>query len=153
MALFIASRALNPIIYKMTILKENAQGTKNAEIFKLTAPYNNPYQGNYPRVLFVCSAGLLRSATGATVGSRMGYNTRNCGTEHYALIPLSANLIAWAEKIYFVNEYNLLSAIETFEHNPEILDMLEAKSVTLDLEDKYDYMSPTLVNIFTELLT
>ena len=43
MALFIASRVLNPIIYKMTRLKENAQGTKNAEIFKLTAPYNNPY--------------------------------------------------------------------------------------------------------------
>ena len=137
----------------MTRLKENAHGTKNAEIFKLTAPYNNPYQGDYQRVLFVCSAGLLRSATGATVGSQLDLNTRNCGSEHYALIPLSVNLINWAQKIYFVNEYNLLSAIETFEHNPEILDMLEAKSVTLDLEDTYDYMNPELVAIFTKLLS
>lgn len=135
------------------MLQENANGTKNAEIFKLTAPYANPYQGAYPRVLFVCSAGLLRSATGATVGSKLGYNTRNCGSEHYALIPLSVNLLAWAQKIYFVNEYNLLSAIQTFEHDTKVLDMLEAKSVTLDLEDCYDYMDPRLVEIFAKLLT
>ncbi len=39
-------------------------GTKNAEIFKTTAPYNNYSQGSAPRWLFVCSAGLLRSPTG-----------------------------------------------------------------------------------------
>lgn len=137
----------------MTILQEYTEGTKNAAIFKLSAPYSNPYQGNYPRVLFVCSAGLLRSATGATVGSQLGLNTRNCGSEHYALIPISANLIAWAQRIYFVNEYNLLSAIETFKEVPQMLDMLEEKSVTLDLEDTYDYMNPELVAIFTKLLT
>ena len=153
MARFIANRVLNPIIYKMTTLQEYTNGTKNAEIFKLTAPYSNPYQGEYPRVLFVCSAGLLRSATGATVGSRLGLNTRNCGSEHYALIPLSANLIAWAQKIFFVNEYNLLSAIDTFAEDHILLDMLEAKSVTLDIEDRFNYMHPELVAIFTKLLT
>ena len=137
----------------MTTLKYIPEGTKNAEIFKLTAPYSNRYQGDYPRVLFVCSAGLLRSATGATVGSQLGLNTRNCGSEYYALIPLSANLIAWAQKIYFVNESNLISANITFEGEEDLLDMLEAKSVTLYLEDKYDYMNPSLVAIFTKLLS
>lgn len=137
----------------MTKLKENAPGTKNAAIFKLTAPYSNPYQGDYPRVLFVCSAGLLRSATGATVGSKLGYNTRNCGSEGYALIPLSANLIAWAQKIYFVNEHNFFSALRTFEDNENLLEMLKDKSRVLDLEDKYEYMHPELVKVFTELLT
>lgn len=137
----------------MTNLRYIPEGTKNAEIFKLTAPYSNPYQGDYPRVLFVCSAGLLRSATGATVGSQLGLNTRNCGSERYALIPLSANLIAWAQKIYFVNEYNLHSALTTFEDDESMLDMLETKSTTLDIEDRFDYMHPELVAIFTKLLT
>ena len=136
----------------MTILQEYTEGTKNAAIFQLTAPYSNPYQGDYPRVLFVCSAGLLRSATGATVGSQLGLNTRNCGSERYALIPLSANLIAWAQKIYFVNEYNLHSALTTFESDDSMLDMLETKSTTLDIEDRFDYMHPELVAIFTKLL-
>ena len=135
------------------MLQEYTDGTRNAAIFQLSAPYANPYQGNYPRVLFVCSAGLLRSATGATVGSQLGLNTRNCGSESYALIPLSANLIAWAQKIYFVNEYNLVSANITFEGEEAILDMLEAKSVTMNIEDSYDYMDPRLVAIFTKLLS
>ena len=137
----------------MTKLHEFTKGTKNAAIFELTAPYSNPYQGEYPRVLFVCSAGLLRSATGATVGSQLGLNTRNCGSEKYALIPLSANLIAWAQKIYFVNEYNLLSAVVTFDNDAAILNMLESKSITLNIEDTFDYMHPELVAIFTKLLT
>ena len=137
----------------MTKLIYIPEGTKNAAIFQLTAPYSNPYQGDYPRVLFVCSAGLLRSATGATVGSQLGLNTRNCGSEHYALIPLSANLIAWAQKIYFVNEYNLNSAIRTFEDDESITDELLGKMEVLDIEDRFDYMHPELVAIFTKLLT
>lgn len=135
------------------MLQENATGTKNAEIFKLTAPYANPYQGSYPRVLFVCSAGLLRSATGATVGSQLGLNTRNCGSEPYALIPLSANLIAWAEKIYFVNPYNYMTSVTKFSEHAELCEMLETKSIVLNLEDCYNYMDSRLVKIFTELLT
>ena len=135
------------------MLQENATGTKNAEIFKLSAPYNNPYQGNYPRVLFVCSAGLLRSATGATVGSQLGLNTRNCGSERYALIPLSANLIAWAQKIYFVNPHNYRTALAKFCDDIALCEMIETKSTVLDIPDTYDYMHPELVKIFTELLT
>lgn len=137
----------------MTKLKENTLGTKNAEIFKLTAPYNNPYQGDYPRVLFVCSAGLLRSATGATVGSTLGLNTRNCGSEYYALIPISANLIAWAQKIYFVNPYNYMTTVTKFCDDIALCEMIEDKSTVLDIEDRFDYMHPELVKIFTELLT
>ena len=135
------------------MLQENATGTKNAEIFKLSAPYNNPYQGNYPRVLFVCSAGLLRSATGATVGSQLGLNTRNCGSEYYALIPLSANLIAWAQQIYFVNPHNYRTAVTKFCDDTALCEMIETKSIVLDIPDTYDYMHPELVKIFTELLT
>ncbi|HET8686145.1 MAG TPA: hypothetical protein VFM18_05700, partial [Methanosarcina sp.] len=85
--------------------------TKTESIFKLTAPYSNPYQGNDKRILFVCSAGILRSATAANLFAKKGHNTRCCGSESYALIPFSENLKAWAHKIFFVNEYNYKSVI------------------------------------------
>jgi hypothetical protein len=39
---------------------------------KLSCPYNNPYQGEYFKALFVCSAGLLRSATAANLFAKKG---------------------------------------------------------------------------------
>ncbi len=41
----------------------------------------NPYQGKYKRVLCVCSAGVLRSATTAVVLSKepFNFNTRSAG--------------------------------------------------------------------------
>ena len=55
-------------------LREFAAGTKNDAIFKTSAPYNNPYQTDRPRWLFVCSAGLLRSPTGAAMAIQRGIN-------------------------------------------------------------------------------
>ena len=127
--------------------------TKNSQIFELSAPYANEYQGHWHRALYVCSAGLLRSTTGAYVGSQMGQNTRACGSESYALIPISANLIAWAETIYFVNDYNYLSALDTFVGMPEVERMILAKSVVWDIEDVYNYRDPKLVQIITDLLS
>lgn len=126
---------------------------KTQQIFELTIPYNNPFQGSYHRALFVCSAGLLRSPTAAVVGASLGMNTRSCGSEAYALIPLSANLIHWADTIYFVNEYNFHSAKETFFGQEGMGQMLDRKSVIWDIEDVYDYRDPKLVEIFTNLLT
>jgi len=127
--------------------------TKNEQIFELTAPYANEFQGVYHRALFVCSAGLLRSATGAYIGSRMGQNTRACGSESYALIPLSVNLISWAETIYFVNEFNYHSGLETFFNDKKATFQLEEKSVVWDIEDVYNYRDPKLVQIITDLLS
>ena len=127
--------------------------TKTEQILELTAPYNNSYQGSYHRALFVCSAGLLRSATAASVGSCLGMNTRSCGSESYALIPLSANLIYWADTVYFVNEYNFHSAKETFFGTEGLGQMLDRKSVIWDIEDIYDYRDPKLVEIITNLLS
>ena len=119
--------------------------TKTKQIFELTAPYNNPYQGKYHRALFVCSAGLLRSATAATIGTQLGMNTRSCGSSPYALIPISANLIAWADTIYFVNQDNYNQVMLDFYGQVGSLMQLEVKSVVWDIEDDYEYMHPELV--------
>lgn len=126
--------------------------TKTQQIFSVSAPYANSYQGNYHRALFVCSAGMLRSATAAVVGAQLGMNTRSCGTESYALIPLSANLINWAETIYFVNDYNYLSAQQTFWGHTELALMMESKSVVWNIADEYDYCEPALVQHIKDLL-
>jgi predicted protein tyrosine phosphatase len=130
---------------------------KTDNIFKLNAPYNNPYQGDYKKLLFVCSAGILRSATAATLYSKMGYNTRTCGTHDYALIPLSSNLIAWADHIFFMNEENYVVALENFDDvivNNYIVEnigvMLREKAQVLDIPDQYDYMHPELQDVIIE---
>lgn len=127
--------------------------TLTNQIYELTAPFNNRYQGNFKRLLFVCSAGILRSPTGATVGAQMGFNTRSCGSHSYALVPISVNLIHWAQKIFFVNEENYLASIDRFFGDMETTNMLKNKSVVLDIEDQFNYMDPVLVEIFKKVLS
>lgn len=126
--------------------------TKTQQIFEATAPYNNACQGSYHRALFVCSAGMLRSATAAVVGDSLGMNTRACGSESYALIPLSANLILWADTIYFVNEYNYYGALQQFSEYATLEADIRRKAVVWDIEDVYDYRDPELMQIITKLL-
>jgi predicted protein tyrosine phosphatase len=129
--------------------------TRTDEIYKLTAPYDNPYQqlDRYARVVFVCSAGLLRSATGANLYAKKGYNTRSAGTHPFALTPLSANLIAWADHLVFVNQENQERALSTFEEGEAWINEKIKKAIVLDIPDKYDYNHPLLIAAFEEQLS
>jgi len=115
--------------------------TFTQDIFKLTAPYGNPYQGTDKRLLFVCSAGLLRSATAANLFAKKGYNTRSCGSTSYALIPFSENLKQWADKIFFVNEENYKDVIR---HG---FDLEEETVQILNIPDNFEYNNPDLLKI------
>ena len=128
-------------------MKQLDKMTMTARIFELSAPYDNPYQSNRPRWLFVCSAGLLRSPTGAAIATELGANARSCGSSNYALIPLSVNLIMWAQKIFFVNKENYVEAKMIFEIVGYVED-LEAKAVVLDIPDIYETYDPKLCEIF-----
>ena len=121
-------------------------GTKNAEIFNTTAPYNNHSQGSTPRWLFVCSAGLLRSPTGAALAIKKGLNARSCGSAiDYALIPISANLIMWAQKIVFVTEENYHEALEVFADHQMLHSLLTMRSLVLNIPDIYNYNDTDLI--------
>lgn len=135
--------------YEFKIMQDTTSMT--ARIFELTTPYNNPFQSNRPRWLFVCSAGLLRSPTGAAIATEMGMNSRSCGSSSYALVPLSVNLIMWAEKIFFVNSENYMDAKITFE-NTGYEEDIETKSVVLNIPDEYYAFDPILCNIFRNVL-
>lgn len=128
-------------------------GTRNAAIFKTTAPYANPHQGHAARWLFVCSAGLLRSPTGATLAAKYGINARSCGSNfNYALVPCSANLIHWADKIVFVNPHNKDELELEFVADYDLVDLMNSKAIVLDIPDNYDYMDPQLVEIYNREL-
>ena len=129
------------------------EGTKNAHIFSTTAPYDNFYQGSDPRWLFVCSAGLLRSPTGARLATLRSINARSCGSAvEWALIPISANLINWAQKIVFVCSDNYYQSLDLFKGVGDLHYQLITKSVVLDIPDQFEYMEPQLVELFNQQL-
>jgi predicted protein tyrosine phosphatase len=115
------------------------KGTKNQ-----LATTSNVYQGTIKKILTVCSAGLLRSATLQNFLIReYGYNVRNCGTEEsYALIPISEALVTWADEIVFVNSENY----NKVKNEIEELGFTN-KCVVLDIPDMYSFNDPDLISI------
>lgn len=115
------------------------KGTRN-QLYNI----HNEWQGNTKKVLTVCSAGLLRSATLQNLLIReYGYNVRNCGTvESYALIPISEALVLWADEVVFVNKENY----DMVKADIELLGMLD-KCKILDIPDVYPFNHPELIEI------
>lgn len=112
---------------------------------------NNPYQGTPQRVLCVCSGGVLRSPTAAWVlgNAPFNFNTRACGTEEYALIPLTEELVVWADEIVVMDEW----------HQRQVMSLLAEHTATdttwplvhnLQVEDNYDFKNPELIVILTQ---
>lgn len=105
----------------------------------------NPYQGPDKKVLFVCSMGILRSATGARMYAHR-YNTRNAGSWGDALIPLTPILIAWAEQIVFVNKENYDNAVNEF--GSEVFQEMDVR--ILNIPDQYPHLHPELIRAFNQ---
>lgn len=105
---------------------------------------DNPYQGKDKKVLFVCSAGILRSATGARLYAGK-YNTRCAGSEDYALIPVTEKLLMWADEVVFVNWMNYYRVKENFN-----FDEYSFNYKTLNVPDEHEHMAPELVAAFKE---
>lgn len=106
---------------------------------------DNPYQGNDRKVLFVCSAGILRSATAARMYASK-YNTRTAGTGlDYALVPLSERLMDWADEIVFMHPWNYDQAKFEF-------DLVSYKSYirVLEVSDMYPHGDPELKRVIEE---
>jgi predicted protein tyrosine phosphatase len=118
----------------------------------------NSYQGQYKKVLTVCSAGCLRSPTAAHIlsGEPWNFNTRCAGTsQEYAIIPVTEALIVWADVIV-VMDSDMVKHINEMQNKLATefaggMNEYEYKQViNLDIEDNYAYRDPELVNIMTE---
>ncbi len=109
----------------------------------------NPYQGESPKVVCVCSAGLLRSPTLARVLLKDPYqcNTRAVGaSDEFALIPLDEVLVSWADCIIFVSQ-------EVFDTASAKNILTDKECVILDIPDKFSYMDQQLVKEIKKHLT
>lgn len=103
----------------------------------------NRFQGKYKKVLCVCSAGLLRSPTAALVlAQEYGYNTRAAGIDaEFALIPVDRVLLTWADEIVCMDGYQASKLSDMLAKA-----VLGTKIVVLDIEDRYEYRNPDLIN-------
>lgn len=107
---------------------------------------SNPYQGEFKKVLCVCSAGLLRSPTAAWVLGQepFGFNTRAAGlSEEYALVLVDKVLIHWADEIVCMNE-SQSKDIKAIGTKPNQL------VICLGIPDNFSYRDPELIRLITE---
>jgi len=104
---------------------------------------HNEWQGNYKRVLCVCSAGVLRSPTAAFVLSQEPYNfnTRAVGlTPEFALIPVDEVLLAWADEIVCM----------TYKQEIELKEITDKPVICLNILDNFEYRDPELIELIKE---
>lgn len=120
-------------------------------IAAVQSPWDNPYQGKDKKVLFVCTMGILRSATGARMYAHK-YNTRAVGSNHDALIRISFDLILWADQIVFVNKANYMQTQAWLKDvdRDGLADHLDEKVVILNIPDCHEHMAPELQAAFEE---
>ena len=110
---------------------------------------HNEFQGDWKKVLCVCSAGLLRSPTIAWVLSNPPWNcnTRACGTDaEYALIPMDKVLLEWADEIVCASGSHMQDV-------KEMLKQCEKKDkpiYNLGLPDIYRTRETRLVQLIQE---
>lgn len=109
------------------------------------ANINNQFQGEYKKVLCVCSAGLLRSPSAAVVLSSppFNFNTRAAGADsEFALIPVDEVLLKWADEIvcmeigHCVKVFNVLKPLG-----------IDRKVVVLDIPDTFSYRDEELMKL------
>ncbi len=98
------------------------------------------------RVLFVCSQNMLRSPTAEEVFSRVpGLEVTSAGTEDDAEVPVSLDLVEWAEIILVMESYHRKRLLERFGSG-----IRDKKIVVLAIRDDYERMDLELVKILKE---
>ena len=106
---------------------------------------HNSYQGQFKRVLCVCSAGLLRSPTTAVVLSQDPYNfnTRAAGiVEDFALIYVDQVLLEWADEIVCMTPNQKVELEEMLLKRKKNIEV-----ISLDIDDSFAYRDPELMVI------
>jgi predicted protein tyrosine phosphatase len=93
--------------------------------------------------LFVCSQNRLRSPTAEQVFShRSDIEVASAGTNNDADIPITAELVEWADIIFVMEKAHRNKLSKRFRAS------LHAKRVIcLDIPDDYAFMDPTLVRL------
>ena len=103
---------------------------------------HNMYQGDYKRVLCVCSAGLLRSPTTAFVLSQKpyNYNTRAAGIDSdFALVVVDEVLLEWAQEVVCMTKEQARALKNRVKKG--------CKLICLNIPDNFTYRDPQLIKM------
>ena len=121
------------------------------------ANVSNRFQGPEPRVLFVCSAGLLRSVTAAQLFCQApwNWNTRGVGVfTDFALVPISESLIHWADLIILMEEHHLTELANLWDTSELVFKQpwikIAEKCRVLGIPDDFSRMQPELVELLKQ---
>jgi predicted protein tyrosine phosphatase len=97
------------------------------------------------RVLFICSQNRLRSPTAEQIfASFEGIETASAGLNHGAEVPVTPELLDWAELIFVMERAHRVRLDRRFRA------ALKGKRVVcLDIPDRYEFMEPELVRLLT----
>jgi predicted protein tyrosine phosphatase len=97
-------------------------------------------------LLFICSRNRLRSPTAEAVFSEYeGLEVESAGLDKNAEMPLSSEVIEWADLIFVMEKAHRRKLAEKFQ------PWLRGKRVVcLDIPDEYEYMEPTLVELLKQ---
>lgn len=94
-------------------------------------------------VLFICSQNRLRSPTAENIFSNSpGFEVASAGLNPEANVPVSPELLEWAEVIFVMERAHrnrLSKKFRAFLNNKRV--------ICLDIPDEYDYMDPVLVSL------
>ncbi len=95
------------------------------------------------KILFVCSQNRLRSPTAEQIFSRnKDIEVASAGTNHDAEVPVTSELIEWADLIFVMERSHRTKLQKRFK------SALKSKRlVCLDIPDNYEFMDPELIRI------
>ncbi|HLD66512.1 MAG TPA: low molecular weight protein tyrosine phosphatase family protein [Pseudomonas sp.] len=92
-------------------------------------------------LLFLCSKNRLRSPTAEQVFAEWpGVETASAGISKDADIPLSSELLAWADVIFVMERAHRRKLAAKFQPH-----LGSKRIICLDIPDEYDYMDEALV--------
>jgi protein-tyrosine phosphatase len=101
------------------------------------------------RILFVCTANVDRSPTAEELyGQDDRYEVRSAGVAPFATVPLTRDLLLWADRVFVMNEqedqHRTIIRIRFPDVNRPVVD--------LDIEDRWRRGDPELVGLLLRRL-
>jgi predicted protein tyrosine phosphatase len=95
------------------------------------------------RVLFICSRNQLRSPTAENIFSVWpGIEVASAGLDSAADVPVTPELLMWAELIFVMERKHRKKLSEKFGAH-----LNRQRVICLDIPDDYDYMEPALMEL------
>lgn len=95
------------------------------------------------KLLFLCSQNRLRSPTAEAVFSEYeGLEVESAGLDRYAEIPVSTEMIEWADIIFVMEKSHRNKLSKNFQPF-----LKNKKVICLDIPDDFEYMEPPLINL------